>query len=248
MIQLIRSCRAAASLQPDGSRVPSSRCETLRDELMATIDAHHSLMDMPQADLRASPSAVRAIYLSTVVLTYMSRVWRLVADKAAMLTELYMGVRQQRRGHAQGLVGSGGAHAPRASDVGEGSGTSTPRRDQGMTIEEFDIIKPISRGAFGRVYLARKHATGDLFAIKVRRGRVCVYFLYMHVCFSVAMLMYKMTTASCCTCFAIAMRLRKLCRAYIRVKALCAQPGQPGACTISLSRQLVMGLCQRAGF
>lgn len=37
-----------------------------------------------------------------------------------------------------------------------------------MSIDEFEIIKPISRGAFGRVYLARKHATGDLFAIKVR--------------------------------------------------------------------------------
>ncbi|XP_038999367.1 probable serine/threonine protein kinase IRE isoform X1 [Hibiscus syriacus] len=34
-------------------------------------------------------------------------------------------------------------------------------------IEDFEIIKPISRGAFGRVFLARKRATGDLFAIKV---------------------------------------------------------------------------------
>lgn len=36
------------------------------------------------------------------------------------------------------------------------------------SIEDFEIIKPISRGAFGRVFLARKRATGDLFAIKVR--------------------------------------------------------------------------------
>ncbi|XP_057952736.1 probable serine/threonine protein kinase IRE isoform X2 [Malania oleifera] len=35
------------------------------------------------------------------------------------------------------------------------------------SIEDFEIIKPISRGAFGRVFLARKSATGDLFAIKV---------------------------------------------------------------------------------
>lgn len=42
---------------------------------------------------------------------------------------------------------------------------------QGMSIDEFDILKPISRGAFGRVYLARKHATGDLFAIKVMKKR-----------------------------------------------------------------------------
>lgn len=36
------------------------------------------------------------------------------------------------------------------------------------SIEDFEIIKPISRGAFGRVFLARKRATGDVFAIKVR--------------------------------------------------------------------------------
>lgn len=35
------------------------------------------------------------------------------------------------------------------------------------TIEDFEIIKPISRGAFGRVFLTRKRVTGDLFAIKV---------------------------------------------------------------------------------
>ncbi|KAL3834597.1 hypothetical protein ACJIZ3_009333 [Penstemon smallii] len=35
------------------------------------------------------------------------------------------------------------------------------------SIEDFEIIKPISRGAYGRVFLAMKRATGDLFAIKV---------------------------------------------------------------------------------
>ncbi|KAK7291357.1 hypothetical protein RIF29_06431 [Crotalaria pallida] len=35
------------------------------------------------------------------------------------------------------------------------------------TIDDFEIIKPISRGAFGRVFLAKKRTTGDLFAIKV---------------------------------------------------------------------------------
>ncbi|XVF36132.1 hypothetical protein REPUB_Repub19eG0032100 [Reevesia pubescens] len=35
------------------------------------------------------------------------------------------------------------------------------------TIDDFEIIKPISRGGFGKVFLARKRTTGDLFAIKV---------------------------------------------------------------------------------
>nr|GMC58506.1 probable serine/threonine protein kinase IRE [Ipomoea batatas] len=36
------------------------------------------------------------------------------------------------------------------------------------SIEDFEIIKPIRRGAFGRVFLAKKRAIGDLFAIKVK--------------------------------------------------------------------------------
>ncbi|KAL8149289.1 hypothetical protein AgCh_006335 [Apium graveolens] len=42
-----------------------------------------------------------------------------------------------------------------------------PYNKDRTSIEDFEIIKPISRGAFGRVFLARKRATGDLFAIKV---------------------------------------------------------------------------------
>ena len=35
------------------------------------------------------------------------------------------------------------------------------------SIKDFDIIKPISKGAFGSVYLAKKRTTGDYYAIKV---------------------------------------------------------------------------------
>uniref|UniRef100_A0A804P8P2 non-specific serine/threonine protein kinase n=1 Tax=Zea mays TaxID=4577 RepID=A0A804P8P2_MAIZE len=43
-----------------------------------------------------------------------------------------------------------------------------PIKDR-TSIDDFEIIKPISRGAFGRVFLAKKRTTGDLFAIKVLR-------------------------------------------------------------------------------
>ncbi|KAF5747100.1 serine/threonine protein kinase IRE4 isoform X1 [Tripterygium wilfordii] len=42
-----------------------------------------------------------------------------------------------------------------------------PSYKERTTIDDFEIIKPISRGAFGKVFLARKRTTGDLFAIKV---------------------------------------------------------------------------------
>ncbi|CAL1355901.1 unnamed protein product [Linum trigynum] len=52
----------------------------------------------------------------------------------------------------------------------QSSAGSTPlhsaHRDR-TSIDDFEIIKPISRGAFGKVFLARKRTTGDLFAVKV---------------------------------------------------------------------------------
>ena len=35
------------------------------------------------------------------------------------------------------------------------------------SIKDFEIIKPISKGAFGSVYLSKKKSTGEYFAIKV---------------------------------------------------------------------------------
>jgi serine/threonine-protein kinase RIM15 len=42
-------------------------------------------------------------------------------------------------------------------------------RAQPPSIKDFEVIKPISRGAFGSVYLAKKKITGEYFAIKVLR-------------------------------------------------------------------------------
>ncbi|CAL4890849.1 unnamed protein product [Urochloa decumbens] len=51
-------------------------------------------------------------------------------------------------------------------NAGAGAAAGGKFKDR-TSIEDFEIIKPISRGAFGRVFLARKRVTGDLFAIKV---------------------------------------------------------------------------------
>ncbi|GAA5891130.1 hypothetical protein JCM6882_006434 [Rhodosporidiobolus microsporus] len=40
-------------------------------------------------------------------------------------------------------------------------------RTKASSIKDFKIIKPISKGAFGSVYLAKKNTTGDYYAIKV---------------------------------------------------------------------------------
>lgn len=66
-----------------------------------------------------------------------------------------------------------GDPAPQESLGGEpDSDPSRPRRlmvPRAPSIEDFTIVKPISRGAFGKVYLARK--AGKLYAVKVSAGR-----------------------------------------------------------------------------
>lgn len=42
----------------------------------------------------------------------------------------------------------------------------TPSR-RSISIQDFQLLKPISKGAYGRVFLARKNTTGDLYAVKV---------------------------------------------------------------------------------
>jgi serine/threonine-protein kinase RIM15 len=60
------------------------------------------------------------------------------------------------------MVGPGPL-SPRIPSVAPSSRT-TP-----SSIKDFEIIKPISKGAFGSVFLAKKKVTGDYYAIKVLR-------------------------------------------------------------------------------
>ncbi|TFY55354.1 hypothetical protein EVG20_g9348, partial [Dentipellis fragilis] len=57
----------------------------------------------------------------------------------------------------------GGPSSPRLPSVAPLSRTAP------TSIKDFEIIKPISKGAFGSVFLAKKKATGDYYAIKVLR-------------------------------------------------------------------------------
>ncbi|XP_010540353.1 PREDICTED: probable serine/threonine protein kinase IRE4 isoform X2 [Tarenaya hassleriana] len=52
------------------------------------------------------------------------------------------------------------------SQTSSGTAPQLLQKDR-TSIDDFEIIKPISRGAFGKVFLARKRTTGDFFAIKV---------------------------------------------------------------------------------
>jgi serine/threonine-protein kinase RIM15 len=76
-----------------------------------------------------------------------------------------------RRSHGRRLS----TMAPIMSPSNSGQQPLSPRlppvaplsRTTPTSIKDFEIIKPISKGAFGSVFLARKKVTGDYFAIKV---------------------------------------------------------------------------------
>lgn len=54
-----------------------------------------------------------------------------------------------------------------ASQSSSVSTPSHPLHKERISIDDFEIIKPICKGAYGKVFLARKRTTGDLFAIKM---------------------------------------------------------------------------------
>ncbi|GJJ69241.1 serine/threonine-protein kinase RIM15 [Entomortierella parvispora] len=71
-------------------------------------------------------------------------------------------------GNAQsGLSGGGAASALGGGVLSPPFGSNPAYKSRVPSIQDFEIIKPISRGAFGKVYLARKKTTKDLYAIKI---------------------------------------------------------------------------------
>ncbi|KAF9275415.1 hypothetical protein BGZ68_010816, partial [Mortierella alpina] len=85
----------------------------------------------------------------------------------------YNNLAAQSKGHngegnepgRNGLFGGSGAGAGVLSPPFNGSAAAYKSRVP--SIQDFEIIKPVSRGAFGKVYLARKKTTKDLYAIKI---------------------------------------------------------------------------------
>jgi len=88
-----------------------------------------------------------------------------VIPRDALLTRESSTKRSHRRHSTINPVNSppavGGPLSPRNPSV------APIARTNPTSIKDFDIIKPISKGAFGSVFLARKKATGDYYAIKV---------------------------------------------------------------------------------
>ncbi|KAI4326286.1 hypothetical protein MLD38_031615 [Melastoma candidum] len=94
--------------------------------------------------------------------TFGARIEKLIREKYLQLCEL---VDDEKMDISSTVIDE---DAPLEDDVVRSLRASPIHYSRDRTsIDDFEIMKPISRGAFGRVFLAKKRTTGDLFAIKV---------------------------------------------------------------------------------
>ncbi|KIY92674.1 hypothetical protein MNEG_15289 [Monoraphidium neglectum] len=120
------------------------------DGTKGTVEELHAFMQTLLADVWSMTPSAMVSTNTEVTLTLGLRMGTLLSDKLGWLSEPLP-------------VPRGATHSSGAS------GGATPRNAPAMSIDDFNILKPISRGAFGRVYLAEKKSTGDRFALKVIR-------------------------------------------------------------------------------
>ncbi|XP_010914243.1 probable serine/threonine protein kinase IRE4 isoform X2 [Elaeis guineensis] len=98
-----------------------------------------------------------------IIDTFGSRIKKLLKEKFLLAIEL----RDKKR--FKSIIQPEDIREPSTSNAAQCTTPAPlhPMHKERTSIDDFDIIKPISRGAFGKVFLARKRTTGDLFAIKV---------------------------------------------------------------------------------
>jgi serine/threonine protein kinase len=155
LVDIVSAARQASSLQPDHSSVPATRCRdvamTLADSLAESASmvcllppSFHSPSFTPST---SSPPDPRPSEQTDVCFAEI----RVMGQTLAKLIMLKV----------EGLAFESGWDDEPVGDPISAWGS--------VCMDDFEILKPISKGAFGRVYLARKNESGELFAIKVMR-------------------------------------------------------------------------------
>ena len=153
---------AAADARQYGSADAPARC-------LDTLSALQSLLvDLPYDDVG--------------LVTYARRLSSVIEEKWANMKELARIQRESARDRRRplnlwGLLSLARPHLARTAGTGARAATAQPRPPSELllphsasrtTIDDFEILKRISSGAYGKVYLARKKKTRDLYAVKIQ--------------------------------------------------------------------------------
>ncbi|KAF2674161.1 hypothetical protein BT63DRAFT_3526 [Microthyrium microscopicum] len=149
------------------SRVASSRERKRRSLILPSVKTgrQHSparSMPPPSSPLRMTknrvPSGAESSKSPLTSPVMLHNEFSSPASSTAHLQQLHR--RQSSAASSQILEGR--PTSPRPAPVS----SNPPPRPAQVAIKDFDMIKPISKGAFGSVFLAKKKTTGEYFAIK----------------------------------------------------------------------------------
>ncbi|KAF9464404.1 hypothetical protein BDZ94DRAFT_489757 [Collybia nuda] len=121
---------------------------------------HMTLDDGPRIQIKTRKSAQNLLEPKFIITPPTSPLFA-ARDGPSLTRETSTKRGHRRQSTVNPILSPSGPLSPRQSSTAPLSRT-TP-----TSIKDFDIIKPISKGAFGSVFLAKKKATGDYYAIKV---------------------------------------------------------------------------------
>uniref|UniRef100_A0A2P2MIV0 non-specific serine/threonine protein kinase n=1 Tax=Rhizophora mucronata TaxID=61149 RepID=A0A2P2MIV0_RHIMU len=160
-LDLLLAGKGAYSEHDDLSQI-SELAEIARCAANAPLDDDRSVPYLLSCLEELKVIIERKKFDALTVETFGARIEKLIREKYLQFCEL---VEEEKVDIRSTIIDE---DTPLEDDVIRSLRTSPmhPSRDR-TSIDDFEIIKPISRGAFGRVFLAKKRTTGDLFAIKV---------------------------------------------------------------------------------
>lgn len=145
-------------------RSTSSRDHKRRSLKLPNIPSPHRHPSPARIDPPSSPLKTTKPKLCAAVESLPSP----VTSPSLLNTEHSSPVVPLHRHRRQSSAASSAAEAPKPPPSPRLTAISQPpARAVPTSIKDFEIIKPISKGAFGSVYLSKKKSTGDYFAIKV---------------------------------------------------------------------------------
>jgi serine/threonine protein kinase len=154
---LVRSVHAPSpSDERDHTEVLVSRIERIV----------HAVLVLPYggaaaaADCARHLADLRALLEEPDVPSELSTLGHCMCELIALKAD-YLGGKQETRRSGSGVGGFGGALAKAGSGM--------------VSIDDFKMLKPISKGGYGTVFLASKRATGDLYAIKMMKKEDLVH-------------------------------------------------------------------------
>jgi len=157
LVDVVSAARQAASLQPDHTSVPAMRCRDVALTLAGSLA--ESALIAPRVSPGAFHTAATATGPTSPPATATPTA-PTTGEKMAETRVMGQTLAKLIMRKAESL----------AFESGWDEASLDPISAWGsVCMDDFEILKPISKGAFGRVYLARKNESGELFAIKVMR-------------------------------------------------------------------------------